>query len=136
MYNNHVDKISEYDIDGVLTILENKLAEIPSKDIKFSSETRDKIKNLMKDKMIKDNKALGYDTKDTMTTLRSVLGKDGVLEPKDIMNASTKDDRIENLYKQMIQKVKDINTYNEVGKVKYKKGTLININKILKDLNK
>lgn len=136
MYNNHVDKISEYDIDGVLTILENKLAEIPSKDIKFSSETRDKIKNLMKDKMIKDNKALGYDTKDTMTTLRSVLGKDGVLEPKDIMNASTKDDRIENLYKQLIQKVKDINTYNEVGKVKYKKGTLININKILKDLNK
>ena len=132
LYENNVDTITGDDVDGVL-IKVQKMLDDSNKDVKLSPEVRFKVKKKLEEKMIKDKKGLGFDTKDATTTIREALGADGVL--KSSSTSTITDPTIRNLHEQILQKIKEINTYNEVGKVKYK-DSLVNLNKILKDAKK
>lgn len=133
MYENNIQKITAEDIDGVLSKLQDKLSDTRTRKIDFPADVKDKIKNALKQKMVDDNKGLGYNTKDAVTTIRKILGKDGILEPQS--TSKINDPIIKDLQEQIMQKIKDINTYDEIGKVKYKE-SLIKMNKIIKDAKK
>ena len=132
MYENRVDKISEKDLDGVF----NKLQEIvgtSSGKVQFTDEIRYKVKKAFEEKMIEDKKGNGFDKKDATTTIRKALGDDGVINYD--AKLSDIDPELKNLYDDLLHKIKEINTYNEIGKVKYK-SSLSNINKLFDEIDK
>ena len=144
LYENNITKVTDENVDDVLRKLENKLIEAGS-DVRLSAETRNKIKKKMKQKMTNDEKGLGLDTKDTTTTIRKALGdiailedtgaSDIVIDTADSDSAKAIREQIRTAQKDLLHKLRDINTYNEVGKAKYKQ-SLVNVNKIMKDAKK
>ena len=93
MYEARVDKITEDNVDNVLDKLQELLEESGS-GIVITSSLRKDVKYQIKEKMIKDKKGLGFDKKDTATTLSSILGEEDVIETtvtsKDINKAISK----------------------------------------------
>lgn len=144
LFENSIDRITGENVDDVLNKLQKMLSE-SGKKIKFTNDVKQKVKKELEEKMLKDSKGLGLDVKDATTTIRSTLGKNGVLKPSksqtvhDINNTSQElkniEDNIGSIHEKILQKIKDINTYDEVGKVKYKE-SLVSINKIIKDAKK
>ena len=144
LYENNITKVTDENVDDVLRKLENKLIEAGS-GVRLSAETRNKIKKKMKQKMTNDEKGLGLDTKDTTTTIRKALGdiailedtgaSDIVIDTADSDSAKAIREQIRTAQKDLLHKLRDINTYNEVGKAKYKQ-SLVNVNKIMKDAKK
>ena len=132
MNNNNQTKIGGKDLDEVLDILQENLG-MSGKDIEFSSGIKDKIRKQMEESMIKNNKALGYKEKDAVIELRKILGEDGVLDIDKTRVIS--DSKVNKMYNEILQKINEINTYDQIGKVKYKE-SLISINKIIKDAKK
>ena len=132
MNNNNQTKIGGKDLDEVLDILQENLG-MAGKDIEFSSEIKNKVRKQMEESMIKNNKALGYKEKDAVIELRKILGEDGVLDIDKTRVVS--DSKVNKMYNEILQKINEINTYDQIGKVKYKE-SLISINKIIKDAKK
>jgi len=137
LYENNKNKVAESDIDGVL----DKLQEVfnqAHKNITITPEIKDEVRKAVEKKMIADNKGLGFDVKDSTTAIREAFGKDGVLSTNFNISVNNTDPRyseIEQLHKDILQKLKDINTYDQIGKVKYK-DSLITMKKIIKDARK
>ena len=132
MYENKIDKISEKDLDGVFNKLQLIVGTSGSK-VQFTSEVREKVKKAFEEKMIEDKKGNGFDGKDATTTIRKALGDDGVITYN--AKLSDTDPELKNLYDDLLHKIKQINTYNEIGKVKYK-SSLSNINKLFDEIDK
>ena len=133
MAEYNVQDITDKDVNLVLDNVENILQENPSREITFSTNTRNKVRKAVKEKMIKDLKGNGFNKKDAITAIRSALGQEGVMDIKS--TEEIEDPKIKELQEKIMSKINSINTYNEVGKVKYKEN-LVNINKIIKDAKK
>lgn len=132
LYETRKTKVTGDDINGVM----DKLQEVfnrTHKKITVTDEIRNSVRQQLEKKMIEDSKGLGFDTKDATTTIRTALGRDGVLTSRH--NSAINDTAINELHEKILHKINEINTYNEVGKVKYK-DSLINSNKIVKDAKK
>lgn len=132
LFEKGKDKVTGDDVADVLSRLQDKMRTL-GKEIEFTDKVKDEVKKALKNKMIDKNKGLGFDTKDATTAIREALGKEDVLESKSI--SEIEDANIKDLNKKILQMIKDINTYDQLGKIKYKK-SLININKIIKDAEK
>ena len=83
--------------------------------------------------MVKDKKGLGFNAKDTTTNIQLALGESGVLDTHSTNNVT--DPEMKVAYDKVLQKIKDINTYNEVAKIK-NKASLVDIDKILRNVRK
>ena len=137
LFENNKNKVTENDVDGVLDKLQDVFNKA-HKNITITPDIKDKVRKAVEDKMVKDSKGLGFDVKDSTTTIREALGKDGVLATNlhiSVNNSDARYSEIEQLHKDILQKIREINTYDQVGKVKYK-DSLINMNKIIKDARK
>lgn len=132
LYDKNLSKVTDEDVGNVLDRLKDIMAD-RGKNIDFPDDVKEKVRAQLSERMISDNKGLGYNAKDATKELRKALGKDGVLKSK--VKYKTKDDKINSINDKILKKIQELNTYNEVGKVKYK-DSLININKIHKDAGK
>ena len=133
MSEYNVSAITPKDVNMVLDNIEKLVEDSSTRKIEFSNETREKVRKALKDKMIKDSKGNGYNKKDTITSLRTIFGQDGVLEITSTEDIH--DEKIKDLQEKIVRKINQINTYNEVGKVKYKQG-LVSTHKVVKDAKK
>jgi len=132
LYDKNLTKVTDEDVDNVLDKIQELMAE-RGKKIDFSEYVKESVRNELANKMIADNKGLGFNAKDATKEIRKALGKEGVLKSK--ARYQTKDDKINQINEEILKKYQEINTYNEIGKVKYK-DSLVNINKVHKDLGK
>lgn len=132
LFEKGKDKVTGDDVEDILIRLQYMMSSL-GKEIEFNDDVKSKVKKELESKMVKKSKGLGFDSKDATTAIREALGKDGVLESNSL--SDIEDDRIRSLHEQILQKIKDINTYDQVGKIKYKQ-SLISINKIIKDAEK
>ena len=133
MAEYNVSAITPKDVNMVLDNIEKLVEDNSTRKIEFDSETREKVRKALKAKMVKDSKGNGYNKKDAITSLRTIFGQDGVLQITSTEDIP--DEKIKDLQEKIIRKINQINTYNEVGKVKYKQG-LVNTNKVVKDAKK
>ena len=114
LYDKNISKVTDEDVGNVLDRLKEIMAD-RGKNIDFPDDVKEKVRTQLSEKMIKDNKGLGFNAKDATKEIRNALGKDGVLKSK--AKYKTNDDRINSINEEILKKLKDINTYNEVGKV-------------------
>jgi hypothetical protein len=149
-YKNETDKINTDNINSVLDDISKKINEenakrqkrnkTRSKDdqealiTKITDEDRNKIKEALEKKMIEDNKGLGLEDKDAAEIIRKVLGSTAELDVGRIVD-SDKNSRLSNIQNELFHKLVELNTANQVGKIKHK-SQLINLNKAVKDAKK
>jgi len=134
MVENKKTKVKDTDIDAILNKLQKSLYNT-KKRVEFTDDVKESIKEQVLEKMINDSKGLGFNTKDATALIRNVLGKENLQQNKPQNTNVINNKEINDLYDKIYKKIRDINTYDEVGKVKYKE-SLISINKALKDARK
>lgn len=129
------DNVSEV-LDELKVVMERE-----NKTFDVTDELKNNVKEALESKMISDKKGLGLDKKDTIVTIRQALvkGKDHLRRDnnthEDTDELERLKQRIEQLEDTRLQKINDINTRNEVGKIKYK-SSLVSVNKIIKETSK
>lgn len=134
MQENDVTKITGNDIETILDKIQEKLhSSQKHKNVNISESTKDIIRQEIEEKMIKDKKGLGYNAKDATTNIQILLGEMGMLQTQSTANIN--DAEMKEAYNKVLQKIKDINTYNEVARIK-NKASLVDIEKIVKNVRK
>ena len=136
-----ISKVTGEDVKDVLDELEVVMAR-NNKTFDVTDELKNNVKEALEKKMLDDKKGLGLDKKDTIVTIRQAIvkGKDH-LSRDDNEQPESKDElkdlkqKIQQKEDLRLQKINQINTYNEVGKIKYK-SSLVDVNKIIKDTSK
>lgn len=129
MHEHAVDKVDENAVDEILDKVQNSL-RIAGKKTEITEDTKAKVRKAFEDKMIKDNKGLGYDVKDATVAIREALGKKDAIRSTEHHNED--DSGINNKLNEILQKINEINTFNEVAKAKHK-SSLINVKKMIKE---
>ena len=132
MYENRVNKITDQDVDNIIEKIKEKLSNKKNK-AEIDDSAKQAVRQAFEKKMIKDKKGLGFETKDATALIRETLGKEGLI--KRTKESEIEDSRLKQIHEQLLQKINEINTFNEVAKAKHK-SSLINIYKIIKDANK
>jgi len=143
MFKNATSTIDDSDVEDVLTDLQ-KIMTANGKKLKLTSDVKSKVKTELQAQMASEGRTDGYKVKEAVVKIREILGKEGVLnvqhKSKHNMNNLNDSEKaklkeVTDIQDKMLQKMKEINTYNETGKIKYKEA-LVNMNKILSALNK
>lgn len=136
-----ISKVTGDNVDDVLDNLKEVMAR-NNKTFDVTDELKNNVKEALESKMLDDRKGLGLDKKDAIVTIRQALvkGKDHLRRDNNNQHKDTDEleklkQRIEQLEDLRLQKINQINTYNEVGKIKYK-SSLVSVNKIIKETNK
>lgn len=134
MNENDISKVTGDDIDGILDKLQYKLNNSQRyRNIIITDSIKNELRKQIEEKMVKDKKGLGFNAKDTTTNIQLALGESGVLDTHSTNNVT--DPEMKVAYDKVLQKIKDINTYNEVAKIK-NKASLVDIDKILRNVRK
>ena len=134
MNENDISKVTGDDVEGILDKLQYRLHNSQKyKNIIITDNIKSELKKQIEEKMVKDKKGLGFNAKDTTTNIQLALGENGMLDVHSIDNVS--DPEMKVAYEKVLQKIKDINTYNEVAKIK-NKASLVDIDKILRNVRK
>lgn len=141
LLQHKTEKVTDGDIDAVLDNLQEILRK-SHKNVTITDELKDTVRKDFEEKMISENKGLGLDNKDSITSIRKSLSKEKLLPRIDDFeiaregNISTQElDEITELHNKILHKLDEINTYNQIGKVKHK-GALVSPQKIIKDAKK
>ena len=133
LYEKMSDKVEAKDIDSIINKVQEKLDKA-NKNIKITDNEKAKIKQALEKKMISDNKGLGLEDKDASEIIRKVLGSETKLQASRRID-SDDSSKITDIQKKLFKKLVDINTSNQIGKIKHK-SELINVSKAVKDAKK
>jgi hypothetical protein len=135
-----ISKVTSENVDDILDGLKDVMAR-SNKKFDVTDELKDNVKEALEKKMVEGRKGLGLDKKDTIVTIRQAIVKGKDKLPDDY-NVHEKTQELTDLRNQIrkledlrLQKINQINTYNEVGKIKYK-SSLVSVNKIIKETSK
>ena len=134
MANEGISKVKPDDIESILDSVQNKLSE-NDKKVVISDSAKQKVKQAFEQKMIDDRQGLGFESKDTITAIREALGGKDVLDRTRASRISNQSQNLQDLNKQLLDKLNELNALNDNGKVKYK-STFVSVNKIVKELLK
>lgn len=131
LHEKKSDKIEPKDIDSVIDKVQEGLNR-SGKKTRISDDAKEMIKNEMEKQMINEGKGLGFEDKVASEIIRKVLGKQGAMDntKKSKVNAS-----VAAKQKELLNKLVQIHTYNDVGTIKHK-SSLVSITKVIKDAKK
>lgn len=140
LLQHRTEKVTDGDIDAVLDNLQEILRK-SHKNVTITDELKDIVRKDFEEKMISENKGLGLDSKDSITSIRKSLSKEKILPRINDFEITRKNinsqelNEITELHNRILHKLDEINTYNQIGKVKHK-GALVSKQKIIKEAKK
>lgn len=143
LYKSAKEKVTVDDVDSIIkkvnksienankSIIKNSLDRDEIRDT-ISDDAKEKIKKALREKMIKDSKGKGLESKDAVAIIREVLGEKDVMPKHEVSSAN---DEIKALQEQILRKNIEIRTRNQVGIAKHG-SDFINLNKVIKETKK
>ena len=147
LLEHKTDKVTDGDVDAVLDNLQQILRK-GHKNVTISNDVKDIVRKDFEEKMISENKGLGFDNKDAIASIKASLSRDKAIDSLKSLNYVNKLDvalnskvdandvkDIQELHQRILHKLGEINSYNQIGKVKHK-GSLVSTQKIIKDAKK